>query len=137
MHLANKPVIECGFPGRGLKENQRVFESGAFRDNDEDKLDFVRALSPVVLQRYVEYMREHRTLPDGSKRDFDNWKAGMPQDVCLSSLGRHYWDVWKLMHGFTAHDNHGTVDLEDALCGVLFNVQCILLDLLKEREYEK
>jgi hypothetical protein len=104
----------------------RKFSSGATRDTAQGKLDYVRALSPIALRRYVQYLDEHRLQPDGSYRDFDNWKKGIPNDVCLSSLGRHNVDVWLLMHGYETSDNHGPVNIESALCGIIFNAQTIL-----------
>jgi len=99
----------------------RQFDSGATRDTDEGKLSYVKALSPIALQRYVEYLGVHRKQPDGSMRDWDNWKKGIPEDVYLDGLGRHFLSVWLLAHGFPAEDNHGPVDLVDSLCGVIFN----------------
>lgn len=115
----------------------RKFGTGATRDNEEGKLDYIRALSPIVLKRFVQYMDKHRNLPDGTKRDFDNWKEGIPREICMSSLGRHYWAAWLISHGFQETDNDGPVELEDALCGIMFNTMCILLEELKERNYGK
>lgn len=111
----------------------REFNGGATRDTSEDKLSYVKALSPIVLKEYVAYLGKHRTCPDGSVREWNNWKKGIPKDVYLDSLGRHFWDVWLITEGFTAIDNHGEVDIKDALCGVLFNAQGILYELLKEK----
>jgi hypothetical protein len=33
--------------------------STATRDDDKDKLDYEASLSPLVLKRYVEYMKKH------------------------------------------------------------------------------
>lgn len=104
----------------------RTFEAGATRDTAQGKLDYVRALSPIALRRYVQYLDKHRLQSDGTYRDFDNWKKGLPNDTCLSSLGRHYWDVWLLMHGYQTSDNHGPVDIKSALCGTIFNAITIL-----------
>ena len=109
----------------------REFDSGATRDIVEDKLNYVKALSPIVLQRYVKYLGEHRTQADGTKRDWDNWKKGIPQDVYLEGEDRHHRAVWKLLQGYPAFDNHGPVTLEDSLCGVLFNAMGMLHEILK------
>lgn len=111
----------------------RTFESGATRDTDQGKLDYVKALSPIVLRRYVQYLDKHRKQSDGTYRSFDNWKAGIPQKVYLSSLSRHFIDVWLLAHGQETLDNHGPVDEESALCAVLFNAMGLLYEKLRAK----
>lgn len=118
---------------RSESENARTFATGATRDTTQGKLDYVRALSPIVLRRYVQYLDKHRLQSDGSYRSFDNWKKGIPQETYHSSNGRHFFDAWLLTEGYTAEDNHGPVDLEDALCAQLFNIQGRLHEILKER----
>jgi len=121
-------------PGRCIeKEPIRKFRTGATRDTTEGKLSYVKALSPIALRRYVQYLDQHRKQPDGSVRDFDNWKQGIPQDVYLESLDRHKRAVWLICHGYKAYDNHGEVTLEDSLCGVLFNAMGMLHELLKDK----
>ena len=46
----------------------RVFEGGATRDQDKTKPDFEGFLSPLVIERFGEYMTKHRQLPDNSLR---------------------------------------------------------------------
>jgi len=111
----------------------REYPGGATRDTAQGKLDYVKALSPTVLRRYVQYLDKHRLQSDGSYRDFDNWKKGIPQGTYHSSGGRHFFDVWLLTEGETAEDNHGPVDLEDALCAQLFNIMGRLHEIIKER----
>ena len=116
---------------------KRVFESGASKDTAEDKPSYMKALDPAVLRCYVEYLGRHRDMPDGSKRDWDNWKKGIPMDVHLDSMLRHVWAVWLLRHGYGAADNHGPVTLSDSLCGIMFAVNGMLYEMLqdeKERE---
>lgn len=112
----------------------RQFDTGATRDTIEGKLSYVKALSPTVLRRYVEYLDKHRVQPDGNLRDFDNWKQGIDKDVYFDSLGRHFLAAWLLHDGYPASDNHGPVTLEDALCGVIFNSMGWLFEILKERK---
>ena len=118
-------------------EQIRQFETGATRDTDVDKPNYVKALSPIVLQRYVKYIGQHRTQSDGSLRDWDNWKQGIPKQAYLEGLGRHELAVWLLHQGYPACDNHGPVTLEDSLCGVMFNAMGYLLELLKEEQKEE
>lgn len=114
----------------------RQFDSGATRDTIKGKLNYVKALSPIVLQRYVQYLDVHRKQSDGSMREFDNWKQGIPKEAYLGGLGRHFVAVWLLEHGFPASDNHGSVTLEDSLCGIIFNSMGRLHELLKEKPTE-
>ena len=121
-----------GHPDRGLE--LRTFDSGATRDTTQGKLDYVKALSPIVLRRYVQYLDKHRLQSDGSYRDFDNWKKGIPQETYHSSGGRHFFDAWLLTEGYTTEDNHGPVELQDALCAQLFNIMGRLHEVLKVKE---
>ena len=116
----------------------RQFETGAIRDaNDHsEKPNYIKALSPIVLREYVKYLGRHRTLPDGSKRDWDNWKNGIPLNVYLEGMERHTMAVWLIQHGFKSYDNNGEVTLKDSLNGVLFNTIGMLHEILKD-EVEK
>jgi len=82
----NDPIFGC--PDFQPKSNPKIrqFDSGATRDTDENKPSYVKALSPIVLQGYVEYLGRHRLQSDGNLRDWDNWKKGIPQEVYLLSL---------------------------------------------------
>lgn len=104
----------------------REFDSGATRDTDVEKLDFEGFLSPLVLERFAEYMNEHRVQSDGQLRESDNWQKGMPLSVYMKSMWRHFFDVWK-MHRY----DEGDAPLEEALCALLFNVQGYLHEKLK------
>ena len=109
----------------------RTFETGATRDTDQGKHDFQGYLSPLVLKRFGEYMTVHRIQPDGNVRASDNWKKGIPKREYLSSLLRHVVDLWLLHEG---HPGINTQDIEEALCGALFNTQGYLHENLKGRE---
>lgn len=111
----------------------RTFDTGATRDTTQGKLDYVKALSPIVLRRYVQYLDKHRLQPDGNMRDFDNWKKGIPQETYHSSLGRHFFDAWLLTEGYATEDNHGPVKIEDALCAQLFNIMGRLHEILRAK----
>lgn len=124
--------IICGFPDRG--KSIRKFETGATRDTNVGKLNYVKALSPIVLEKYVEYLGKHRTQSDGTQRDWDNWKSGIPKETYLEGEDRHHRAVWKLLQGYPAFDNYGPVTLEDSLCGVIFNSMGLLHELIKEKK---
>jgi hypothetical protein len=112
----------------------RQFETGASRDADDhpEKPSYYKALSPIVLREYVKYLGRHRTLPDGGKRDWDNWKNGIPIDVYMEGLLRHTMAVWLIQQGFRSFDNNGEVTLKDSLCGVMFNSIGMLHEILKD-----
>jgi len=111
----------------------RIFNTGATRDTTQGKLDYVKALCPLVLRRYVQYLDKHRLQPDGNMRDLDNWKKGIPRETYHSSKGRHFFADWLLEEGYKASDNHGPVDEEDALCGELFNTMGKLREILRAK----
>lgn len=106
----------------------RHFPSGATRDGDKDKLDFEGFLSPIVLKRYAEYMHKNRLQKDGSFRDSDNWQKGIPKDQYAKSLIRHTEDFWLEHRGYQSRE-----DIQEALCGILFNAQGYLFELLKDQ----
>lgn len=95
----------------------REFASGATRDDEEGKLDYEGFLNPVVLERYAQYMDKHRTKADGGLRDSDDWQKGIPSDVYMKSLLRHVFAAWK----YHRYGDVMSAEVEDALCGVLFN----------------
>jgi len=104
----------------------RKFNSGATRDTDDSKLQYARFLSPIVVKRYAEYMHENRKLRDGSMRDPDNWKKGIPLDAYMDSLFRHVMDVWLQHNGYPGEEG-----VDTALCAVIFNAQGYLFEWLK------
>lgn len=103
----------------------RKFETGATRDNNEEKLEYARFLDPLVLERFAKYMHEHRKTADGM-REPDNWKKGIPTRAYIDSLWRHMHSVWK------KHEC-GIDDTYDHLSGILFNV----MGLMYEEEKKK
>jgi hypothetical protein len=108
----------------------REFETGATRDTDAGKLDFEGFLSPEVLVSFAKYMHKHRTQADSKLRSSDNWQKGIPVDAYMKSMWRHFMDVWTLHRGLTPDSG---VDMEEALCSVLFNVQGMLFELLEDK----
>jgi hypothetical protein len=105
----------------------RTAAAGASRDSDVGKLSYAKGLSSQVLQRYLEYLGQHRTMKDGSLRDWDNWKQGMPIEWYIDSLARHGHDAIKASQGLSVPEN---ATLEDLLCAVIFNASGWLFELL-------
>lgn len=108
----------------------RQFDTGATRDTDENKLDYEGFMSPLVLQWYAQYMHQHRKQADGKLRDGDNWQKGMPLDVYMKSLWRHFMDLWLLHRGYG--DKSESPEVEEVLCAILFNVMGYLHSILNE-----
>jgi len=108
--------------------NMRQFETGATRNLDADKLDFEGFLSPLALEEFAKYMHKNRVQADGNLRDSDNWQKGIPIDAYMSSMWRHFFDTWKRHRGLETHE-----DQISNLCGLMFNVQGMLHELLKQK----
>lgn len=107
----------------------RIFATGATRNTDVDKLDFEGFLSPLVLFRYAEYLHQHRIQADGQLRDSDNWQKGMPKDVYIKSLHRHFINLWLHHRGFGTYES-----IDDALCAIMFNTMGYLFEVLKSKK---
>lgn len=136
------------------KDSQvRTFETGATRDADIGKHDYEGFYSPMVVYLFGQYMNKHRIQTDGSLRDSDNWQKGIPISQCLKSTWRHLHDLWCLLRGLKIYkerlvkgertivrftepkelpDTWITVTIPDSACGILFNVQALLLQWAKE-----
>ena len=116
---------EAGTTGGAAKI--RTFETGATRDTDAGKHDYEGYLSPLVIERFGKYMTKHRIQTDGNVRDSDNWQKGIPKKEYLKSLFRHFIVLWK---EHRAGDDGEREVMEEALCGIFFNVQGYLYELL-------
>lgn len=110
-------AYEVAMSNYGDNGTVRTFDTGATRDTDEGKLDYEGFLSPVVLEAFAEYMHSHRLQSDGTMRSADNWQRGIPLDSYMSSMWRHFMDVWKAHRGYPIHVTH-----IDALMALAFNV---------------
>ena len=107
----------------------RTFDTGATRDTETGKLDYEGFLSPLVLERFAEYMNKHRVQADGTLRDSDNWQKGIPKEAYMKSGWRHFMDWWKEHRGHESREG-----LEEALCAVIFNAQGYLHEVLCEKK---
>ena len=107
----------------------RKFKSGATRDTDAMKPDYHGYLSPLVIEAFGRYMLKHQKQADGTMRDSDNWKRGIPKSAYMKSMFRHFHDVWMEHDGFKSREG-----MEDALMGLLFNVMGYSLEYLKEKK---
>lgn len=112
----------------GEEPKMREFDTGATRNIDDNKLDFEGFVSPLALEEFAKYMHEHRMQADGKLRDSDNWQKGIPQDQYMKSMWRHFFDTWKNHRGHKTQE-----DQIKNLCGLMFNVQGYLHELLKQK----
>ena len=109
----------------------RTFDTGATRDGDLDKYDYEGFLCPLVVERFAKYMNKNRIQSDGNLRDGDNWQKGIPLKSYMKSVWRHLMLWWKIHRGYADKS-----ELEDAICGVIFNAQGYLHEILKEKNDE-
>lgn len=126
-----KNMQECMAIGERL---MREYETGATRDNCDDKPDYEGFLSPLVIVEFGKYMHKHRKQADGKLRDSDNWQKGMPLADYMKSMYRHFIDVWLHHRGFARIARES---LKEALCALIFNAQGYLHELLKKEMQEK
>lgn len=125
-HCKSKPKSETA--------QIRQFETGAYRDTDDSKLDFEACFSPLVLQRYAEYICSKRKVPlwkDKGIRPDDNWQMGIPIESYMKSKARHFISTWLIHRGFSNEN------IEEALCAELFNTMGMLFEVLKKKSEEK
>jgi len=111
---------------------KRTFDTGATRGTAEDKVDFEGFLSPLVINRFGEYMHAHREQSDGTLRDSDNWQKGIPTDAYMKSAWRHFFDWWLFHRNGDRSKPQFPIFMEDALCGLMFNVMGYLHEHLKK-----
>jgi hypothetical protein len=129
------PREEAAVAVRAVKEDKaqdkgRTFASGATRDTANGKLELHRYFSPKCVRRFAEYMQQHQIDSNGNYRPGNNWQKGMPREVFVASMFRHFLEVWERWDDIGGLDNPTT---EDALCAIIFNAQGLLLELLLGR----
>jgi hypothetical protein len=107
----------------------RYFDTGAYRDADADKPDYAGFQSSIVNRAFGEYMQRHRLQSDGQMRGSDNWKRGIPKDEYFRSFKRHAEDLFLEWEGYDSRDG-----IDEALGGLMFNLQGFWMELLRERD---
>lgn len=110
-----------------MSETKRTFDTGATRDLDTTKYDYDGFLSPLAIEAFGAYMHFNRHLPDGTIRASDNWQLGIPTEQYIKSGWRHWLDLWRGLRGWSMKEC-----LLWAACGVMFNVQGIMHNLVKD-----
>ena len=96
----------------------RLFDTGATRDTAEGKPDYEGYLSPLVIERFGQYMMKNQLQSDGSLRASDNWQKGIPKDVYMKSGWRHFMDWWRLHRS----KSYLVEAMEETLSALMFNV---------------
>jgi hypothetical protein len=114
----------------------REFETGATRSSDEGRYDPEGYMSPLVEERFSEYMLRHQYQADGKVRDSDNWQKGMPRETYMKGMKRHVLHLWLRHRGFEPNDPNAATDIEEDLCAILFNAQGYLHTLMAEQHSE-
>ena len=122
---------EKAFDKQEATRKMRKFDSGATRDDDTEKLDYEGFLSPLVLQRYAQYMHKCSAMHEGN-RDSDNWQKGIPRDQYMKSAWRHFMEVWSLHRNPNKYKDEYPNYMEEALCALLFNVMGYLHEKEKQ-----
>jgi hypothetical protein len=135
---ANTPPEESGYPTgiQVVTGGVRLFDTGASRDTEEGKPDYEGYLSPLVIERFGQYMVKHQIQSDGTYRPGDNWQKGIPFKVYMKSGWRHFMDWWSLHRDGSSLEpsSPSGVNLtEEALCALMFNVMGYLHELLKRK----
>jgi len=106
----------------------RTFKTGATRDDDTNKIDYEGFYSPLVMERFGEYMLKHQTQSDGKIRDSDNWQKGISPEAYMKSGIRHLMAWWKEHRGIKTLDG-----IEENICALIFNAQGYLYEILKNK----
>jgi hypothetical protein len=94
-----------------MKKEVRTFESGAIRDIDDTKFDFIETISWTAFDRYAGYMT-------GKKKKYGegNFKKGIPIKEYEKSLLRH---ISKYLRN--KYENGDDEKNEDHLSAIIFN----------------
>lgn len=90
----------------------REFSTGAIRDNDDTKEDYIETISWTAFKRYAQYMT-------GKKKKYGagNFKKGIIDMSYQQSMVRH---IQKYLANL--YENDDTEREEDHLSAILFNV---------------
>lgn len=122
------------WPTPAQVELVRKFDTGATRSAETGRYDPEGFLSPLVIERYCEYMNANRVQPDGSVRDSDNWQKGIPLATYMKGLWRHFLHAWHRHRGWPVKDPKAAKNIEEDLCAILFNASGYLHETLKAKE---
>lgn len=99
-----------------MKKDITKFNTGAIRDSQEGKPDFIETISFTAHNRYARYMT-------GKKQKYGagNFKKGIPIESYERSLLRHIDKYFR-----NKYENGQDEPLEDHLAAIRFNVDGIM-----------
>lgn len=92
------------------------FKSGAIRDSQDGKINFIETISYTAHNRYAKYMTEKQ-----SKYGKGNFKKGIPIESYEKSLMRHIDKYFR-----NKYENGQDEINEDHLSAIIFNVYGIM-----------
>lgn len=92
------------------------FDTGAVRDNQEGKVDFVETISFTAHERYARYMTGKKV-----KYGVGNFKKGIPIESYEQSLMRHVDKYFR-----NKYEKGNDEKEEDHLAAIRFNVDGIM-----------
>lgn len=127
----NEPEPHDAIPSI-LRQTAQVFETGAMRDLSEDKLDFEGCLTPELLTAYAEYMRTTGRMANGTLRNTNNWKKGMPIGGYMKSLWRHMVALHAAYLSDATQDEYGGEGEFEAAMAMMFNIQGFVFERIRE-----
>jgi len=105
------------------KQTTTQFDTGAIRDSQEGKTDFLETISFTANNRYAKYMTEKK-----KKYGEGNFKKGIPVESYEKSLLRHIDKYFR-----NKYENGEDEINEDHLAAMRFNIDGIM----HEEEQEK
>lgn len=108
---------------RCIIKGMKHFLSGAVRDSDDTKEDYVETISWTAFKRYAQYMTSKK-----KKYGAGNFKKGIPIESYEQSLVRHIQKYFA-----NKYENGQTEKEEDNLSAILFNVFGIIHEELKAK----
>ena len=133
----------------------RQFKSGALRDTDTGKFEYLGFMHPLNDYSFAKYMHEHRKMSDGSMRKSNNWWSGFGLDICIQSLARHVEDLKLLHSGYFVYEerigdtakrlvlekklkllpkNYKEITVEECTNAIRFNSDCYKLETLNKND---
>ena len=129
----------------------RKLKTGATRDSDNGKYEYLGFINPLCDYSFAKYMHKFRTMADGTKRESRNWQKGFGLEIPAQSLVRHLEDFKLLHEGFFVYEyrkdkiverrvykkkfaipppDHKEITFEDSLNAIRFNAEAYKLELL-------
>lgn len=107
----------------GTKKKITQFETGAIRDSQEGKEDYIQTFSWTAIKRYSQYMTGKK-----AKYGEGNFKKGIPIENYEQSMLRH-------VQKYLANKYEGGTEEkeEDHLSAILFNVFGIMHEELRNK----